>query len=622
VALRPAPTVEVSAGGGKNGMTAAVTESESARSDSVGAQAKPRLAPGVELLGPYRDSGLQDPPFLVRRAARILQISRLLHTVAASADGTRDVDEMAAVAGAGLDRPLTGEQVAFLVRHKLAPAGILVLGDEAASAALDPPAPDQRLLALRFRRPMLSAEAIEVGARALQQLFRAPVVATVLAGVMCIDAWLFGVHGVRAALDQVARTPGLILVLLALVMCSGVFHEMGHAAGCRYSGGRSGAAGVGLYLWWPVMYTNVTDAYRLDRRGRLRTDLGGIYFNGVFTLALGAAYAATAWEPLLAVIVLEHVLVVHQLIPFVRLDGYYIVSDLTGVPDILSRVRPALRSLIPGRPTDPAVVALRPSSRRILFGYLVSLALFVVVVVVPTLLLLPKTFAANATALLPHLDAMRAAAGQWDAPLVLVRASAVALLALPLVGMTLTGALLATRLVQKVVSPRKRVRRRVRFDPSDLAVVEGTEMPAGGAVDYFGFGPAGELVLFGKAVGCPPQEVADRLVAAGRTLHRLSADGLDRLLLEGPPFVEVVAGRARQAGHTWDEQAFRAGLDGTLARGDFRLFVLEPSRSGATLRVYPVTIGAKRHKTGRLPRIGTSARKSYNEDCVRAPTSS
>ena len=45
--------------------------------------------------------------------------------------------------------------------------------------------------------------------------------------------------------------------------------------------------GAGLYIVWPAFYTDVTDAYRLGRGGRLRTDLGGIYFNAIFALAIG-----------------------------------------------------------------------------------------------------------------------------------------------------------------------------------------------------------------------------------------------------------------------------------------------------------------------------------------------
>jgi hypothetical protein len=34
-----------------------------------------------------------------------------------------------------------------------------------------------------------------------------------------------------------------------------------------------------------------------------------------------------------------------QLLPLLRFDGYYVLTDLTGVPDILSRIKPIFRSL-------------------------------------------------------------------------------------------------------------------------------------------------------------------------------------------------------------------------------------------------------------------------------------
>ena len=75
--------------------------------------------------------------------------------------------------------------------------------------------------------------------------------------------------------------------MLGLAVASMLFHECGHAAACRYGGARPGVIGVGFYVVWPAFYTNVTDAYRLGRAGRIRTDLGGVYFNAVFVLAAG-----------------------------------------------------------------------------------------------------------------------------------------------------------------------------------------------------------------------------------------------------------------------------------------------------------------------------------------------
>jgi putative peptide zinc metalloprotease protein len=151
----------------------------------------------------------------------------------------------------------------------------------------------------------------------------------------------------------VLYNPTLLLGVLLSVIVATAFHEIGHASACRYSGGRPGVVGVGVYLVWPAFYCDVTDAYRLDRAGRLRTDLGGVYFNGIFALLAGIGYFATGQEALLLVAFVQHTIILQQLIPLLRFDGYYVLSDLTGVPDILSRIRPIFASLVPGGRRQP-----------------------------------------------------------------------------------------------------------------------------------------------------------------------------------------------------------------------------------------------------------------------------
>ena len=141
-----------------------------------------------------------------------------------------------------------------------------------------------------------------------------------------------------------------LLIVVGLTVASAAFHECGHATGCRYGGARPGRIGVGIYLVWPSFFTNVTDSYRLSRGGRLRTDLGGLYFNLVFMLALAGIYAVTSAQVLLLVIAITHLEMLEQLLPFVRFDGYFILSDLVGVPDLFARVAPILRARCQGPP--------------------------------------------------------------------------------------------------------------------------------------------------------------------------------------------------------------------------------------------------------------------------------
>ena len=68
---------------------------------------------------------------------------------------------------------------------------------------------------------------------------------------------------------------------------------------------------------------------------------------------LAGTYLATGYVPLAAAVMLIHLEIVQQLMPSLRLDGYFILADLIGVPDLFRRIRPTLRSLIPGRRPIP-----------------------------------------------------------------------------------------------------------------------------------------------------------------------------------------------------------------------------------------------------------------------------
>jgi hypothetical protein len=126
---------------------------------------------------------------------------------------------------------------------------------------------------------------------------------------------------------------------------------------------------MGFYVMWPAFFTNVTDTYQLGRAGRVRTDLGGVYFNAIFVLALTAAYRTTGFAVLASAIMLTHAEIVQQLVPSLRFDGYFILADLIGVPDLFRRIGPTLRGLIPGQPRDARVQDLKRPARLILTAW-------------------------------------------------------------------------------------------------------------------------------------------------------------------------------------------------------------------------------------------------------------
>ena len=103
-----------------------------------------------------------------------------------------------------------------------------------------------------------------------------------------------------SAFQALLASPAQLVVLYVLLTAGALFHELGHAAACRYGGATPGTVGFGVYLVFPAFYTDVTDSYRLGRAGRLRTDLGGLYFNVIGLLVLGAGYLLTGQGTLAA----------------------------------------------------------------------------------------------------------------------------------------------------------------------------------------------------------------------------------------------------------------------------------------------------------------------------------
>ena len=168
---------------------------------------------------------------------------------------------------------------------------------------------------------------------------------------------------------------------------------------------------------WPAFYCDVTDAYRLGRVGRLRTDLGGVYFNAIFALLAGGVYFATGEEAALLAASVQYVIILQQLLPLLRFDGYYVLSDLTGVPDILSRIKPIFRSLLRPRRPEPAVAELKPWVRAVVTVYLIVLVPELIVLVASVVMGAPRMLATTYDSLGLQLDRLSTASGPAEAGL-------------------------------------------------------------------------------------------------------------------------------------------------------------------------------------------------------------
>lgn len=125
--------------------------------------------------------------------------------------------------------------------------------------------------------------------------------------------------------------------------CLKVVHELGHAYTAKRYGCRVPTMGVALLVMVPVLYTDVNESWKLSGRGQ-RVAIG---MAGVAAELCCAAIAMCAWGFLppgpartAAFLVATTTWVTTVLInlsPFMRYDGYYVLSDFLETPNLHTR---------------------------------------------------------------------------------------------------------------------------------------------------------------------------------------------------------------------------------------------------------------------------------------------
>lgn len=179
------------------------------------------------------------------------------------------------------------------------------------------------------------------------------------------------------SLGDIFTWQGIVWFALALSLAK-IVHELGHAYTARRYGVRVASMGLAFLVLWPVLYTDVTDAWRLpSARGRMAIASAGM----IAELAV-AVLATLAWSfmPdgsartavfLVATTTWIGTLMVNAM-PFLRFDGYFLLSDFLRVENLFERsfalARWRLREFLFGLNRPPPEIH-PPTLGRFLIGF-------------------------------------------------------------------------------------------------------------------------------------------------------------------------------------------------------------------------------------------------------------
>lgn len=157
----------------------------------------------------------------------------------------------------------------------------------------------------------------------------------------CYTINLYISHGRQHSLNS----HDLLMVYL-VVMATVIIHELGHAAACVANKVKPGGIGFGFYLISPIFFADVTNTWRLNSKKRLVIDFGGIYLDMILCAVFNICLMYSYNDFLFKIVIAKMLITSANLNPFLRFDGYWILSDLLDIQNMREKANKCFILLI------------------------------------------------------------------------------------------------------------------------------------------------------------------------------------------------------------------------------------------------------------------------------------
>lgn len=301
---------------------------------------RPRLAPDVLVHEPVEDGA----PWMLQRGTRqyyrvAADLARLIRAV----DGARDHAGLVAILG----KPWTTADIDKAVRQ-LATAKLLDDGQPRRKSNS----------VIKFVAPLSVQVALLKPERFLARV--APILRPLIGRTGAVVAGLLGFCGFVALVVQAPVVssalgrplpPTTYFAVFAAILLTTALHELGHGAVLTSFGGKPSRMGFMLFYLAPAFFCDVSDGWRLPRRGsRVAVALAGIVTQVVIA-GIAAIVTPLVGDPnirdgLLVFAVATYVAGALNLVPFVKLDGYIALMSHLDISHLRDRAMTDARALL------------------------------------------------------------------------------------------------------------------------------------------------------------------------------------------------------------------------------------------------------------------------------------
>jgi len=256
-----------------------------------------------------------------------VNINKQTYEILQLVNGKNTLEEITSIYNTNNNQNITAEIIQQLLYSKLSKYGIVKNKDVVVE-------PLSRASYLKLSTIIIPEKIVNRVAELFTSLFN-PItlkVITLLTLLFCLFIGLNNYELLEPFINDLSEVSFVFILPITFI---GIFiHELGHAAAAKHYGINSRGIGFGFYLFSPVFFADVTKAWRLNPKQRIVIDLAGIYFELIYISFLLFIFLITKEVNFLLVSFILFVDIIYNLDPFLRTDGYWVVSDGLKIPNL------------------------------------------------------------------------------------------------------------------------------------------------------------------------------------------------------------------------------------------------------------------------------------------------
>jgi putative peptide zinc metalloprotease protein len=121
-------------------------------------------------------------------------------------------------------------------------------------------------------------------------------------------------------IEQIITYFSLFIILM--------FHELGHIISAKLHNVSVNEIGFGIYFILPVLYVNLDETWKLNRKKRIVINLSGIYAQSIIGIIILVLFINLETKILWYLFNVNFIIMILNLNPFFQFDGYWVLTDL------------------------------------------------------------------------------------------------------------------------------------------------------------------------------------------------------------------------------------------------------------------------------------------------------